>query len=73
MQWNAILFHAQAARCAAIAPPFTPSPPPHLQLPLYPLIKSKLVLPDDIIIDAKSGEPVAETACSCCGRLTAAA
>jgi len=25
------------------------------QLPLYPLIKSKLVLPDDIIIDAKSG------------------
>jgi N-acetyl-gamma-glutamylphosphate reductase len=27
----------------------------HLQLPLYPLVKSKLVLPDDIIVDAKSG------------------
>jgi N-acetyl-gamma-glutamylphosphate reductase len=28
-----------------------------LQLALYPLLKSKLILPDDIIIDAKSGEP----------------
>jgi hypothetical protein len=26
------------------------------QLPLYPLIKSKLITADDIIIDAKSGE-----------------
>lgn len=25
------------------------------QLPLYPLVKAKLILPDDIIIDAKSG------------------
>jgi len=29
---------------------------PPLQLPLYPLVKSKLVLPEDIIIDAKSGK-----------------
>ncbi len=26
-----------------------------MQLALYPLLKSKLILPDDILIDAKSG------------------
>jgi N-acetyl-gamma-glutamyl-phosphate reductase len=29
--------------------------PTSVQLPLYPLLKSKLILSDDIIIDSKSG------------------
>lgn len=29
--------------------------PTTVQLPLYPLLKSKLILPEDIIIDSKSG------------------
>jgi hypothetical protein len=29
--------------------------PTTVQLPLYPLLKSKMILPEDIIIDAKSG------------------
>jgi hypothetical protein len=30
--------------------------PTSVQLPLYPLLKSKMIKPEDIIIDAKSGQ-----------------
>jgi N-acetyl-gamma-glutamyl-phosphate reductase len=30
--------------------------PTSVQLPLYPLLQSKLIKPEDIIIDAKSGQ-----------------
>lgn len=38
--------------------------PTSVQLPLYPLLKSKLILSDDIIIDSKSGARQQPDRCS---------
>lgn len=38
--------------------------PTTVQLPLYPLLKSKLILPEDIIIDSKSGACSARRVCA---------
>jgi hypothetical protein len=55
--WLAARLHNAGLTVCVHLPP-THSPPAgwcSLQLPLYPLLQSKLILPDDIIIDAKSG------------------